>query len=68
MSFSSLGYLIAIFVIGIILYLPLAFVGQDENFFLAVIVECISNILFVVPINVLFLYYWDAKRQQSVSP
>lgn len=65
MILAFLGVIIAILVIANIAYLPLAFIGQDENFFLAVIVECISTILLVIPMNVLFLYYWDAKQQQA---
>lgn len=65
MILAFLGVVIAILVIANIAYLPLAFIGQDENFFLAVIVECISSILLVFPMIVLFLYYWDAKQQQA---
>ncbi|MBW4551195.1 MAG: hypothetical protein KME35_08815 [Aphanocapsa sp. GSE-SYN-MK-11-07L] len=63
---TLLGVVIAISLISFILYLPLSLVGQDENFVIAVISECINSILLVLPIIVLFLFYWDAKNQQTV--
>lgn len=66
MILSFMGVIIAIFLASFILYLPLSLVGQDENFVMAVISECISNILLVIPIIVLFLFYWNAKKQQIV--
>ncbi len=60
---TFIGVFIAIFLTSLILYLLLSLVGQDENFVIAVISECIMNILLVVPTIVLFLFYWDAKKQ-----
>lgn len=45
----------------------LSLVGQDENFVIAVICECIGHILSILPIIVLFLFYWDGKNQQLSS-
>ncbi len=61
MILTILGVVIAMLLSSLILYLPLSLIGQDENFIVAVISECISNILLVLPIIVLFLFYWDAK-------
>ena len=60
---TFIGLLILVFLTSLILYLSLSLVGQDENFVIAVINECIMNILFVLPTIVLFLFYWDAKKQ-----
>ena len=67
MILSFIVVILAIFLVSIILYLPLSLVGQDENFVIAVISECISSILLVMPIIVLFLFYWDAKNKIIVS-
>jgi hypothetical protein len=64
---TFLGAGIAIFITSFVLYLPLSVVGKNENFVVAVIAECISNILLVLPIIVLFLFYWEAKNQQTVT-
>jgi hypothetical protein len=58
---------LAILLVSFILYLPLSLVGQNDNFAIAVICECISNILLTLPIIVLFLFYWDTKSQAAIS-
>lgn len=65
---TFVGVAIAIVLISFILELPLSLIGQTENFVIAVIGECISNILLVLLIIVLFLFYWEAKNQQDVIP
>jgi len=63
MILTFIGVAIAIILSSLVLYVPLSFVGQDENFVIAVINECIGNIVLLVPIIVLFLFYWEAKNQ-----
>jgi hypothetical protein len=63
MILTFVGILIAIFLVSFSLYLLLSLTGQTENFIIAVICECISNLLLVLPIIILFLFYWDAKKQ-----
>jgi hypothetical protein len=58
---------IGIIIISFILDLPLSFIGKDENFIVAVISECMLNILLVLPTIILFLFYWDAKNKPVVS-
>lgn len=65
MILAFIGLTIAIFLVSFILYLPLGFAGQDENFFVAVICECVNNLLLSLFPIVLFLFYWDAKKDQS---
>lgn len=48
-------------------YLPLELVGQGENFIVEVIHECIGKILLSLIDIVLFLFYWEAKHEQSIS-
>lgn len=64
---TFIGVFLAILLMGVIFYLPLSFIGQDENFVVAVIYECLINILSVIPTLVLFLFYWEARSQQ-VNP
>ncbi|MEG4624434.1 hypothetical protein Q5691_09140 [Microcoleus sp. w1-18aA5] len=66
MILTYLGLFIASTIVSFILYLPLSFIGQEENFGVALIYECVANILAALPIIVLFLFYWDAKNQQPV--
>jgi hypothetical protein len=62
---TSIGLAIAIFLVSFILYYLLAvLVGQEENFVVAVICECINSILLSLLTIVLFLFYWDAKNEQ----
>jgi hypothetical protein len=63
---TFIGILIANFMASFILYLPLSLVGQKENFVIAVLSECISNILLLLPTIILFFFYWEAKSQQTV--
>ncbi|MBE9115556.1 hypothetical protein IQ249_06555 [Lusitaniella coriacea LEGE 07157] len=61
---TFIGVFLAAFLMGFVLYLPLSFIGQDENFIIAVLSECVVNILLIIPTLVLFLFYWEAKSQQ----
>jgi len=63
MILTFIGVAIAIILSSLVLYVPLSLVGQDENFVIAVINECIGNIVVLVPILVVFLFYWEAKNQ-----
>ena len=65
---TFLGVAIAIAFVSFILELPLALTGQTDNFVIAVISECISNILLLLLILVLFLFYLEAKNKQDVMP
>jgi hypothetical protein len=56
-----------IFLVSFILYLPLELAGQSENFVIAIICECVNNILLSLLTIVLFLFYWDAKNEPSGS-
>lgn len=60
---TFLGAFIAATLALFVLYIPLALVGQEENFIVAVITECVISVLFTLPTLVLFLFYWDAKGQ-----
>ncbi|VXD22047.1 hypothetical protein [Planktothrix paucivesiculata] len=64
---TFIGILIAIVIVSLILYLPLLILGKDEHFLIAVINECIINILLIIPTIVLFLFYWEAKNQRTIS-
>jgi hypothetical protein len=65
---TFVGVAIAIVLVSFMLELPLSLAGQTENFVIAVIGECISNILLLLLILVLFLFYSEAKNQQDVIP
>lgn len=67
MILTFIGLIVAIFLVSFILYLPLGLAGQDENFVVAVICECVNNILSSLLTIVLFLFYWDAKSEPSDS-
>ena len=67
MIFAFFGVLLTIFLTSLALYLPLISVGQDENFIIAVIDECVSSIILIVPTIVLFLFYWDVKQQRQAD-
>jgi hypothetical protein len=63
MILTFIGLSIAIFVLSFSSYSLLSLTGQSENFLIAVICECISNLLLGLLVIVLFLFYWDAKNQ-----
>jgi hypothetical protein len=65
MLLTFVGLAVAIFLVSFILYLPLELAGQSENFVVAIICECVNNILLSLLTIVLFLFYWDAKNEQS---
>ena len=67
MILTFIGLIVAIFLVSFILYLLLGLAGQDENFVVAVICECVNNILLSLFTIVLFLFYWDAKNEPSDS-
>jgi hypothetical protein len=67
MILTFIGLIVAIFLVSFILYLLLGLAGQDENFVVAVICECVNNILLSLLTIVLFLFYWDAKNEPSDS-
>jgi hypothetical protein len=73
---TILGTLIGSFLVAAVgmvltsfsLYFLLGLAGQEENFGVAVLYECVSNVLLTLPMLVLFLFYWDAKdRPASVG-
>ena len=66
MILTYLGLLITTITVSFILYLPLSLIGQQDNFGVELIYQCIASILSALPIIVLFLFYWDAKNQQPV--
>ncbi len=59
---TILGLVVVSTLVSLILYLPLSLIGQKENFAIALISECINNILIALLNIVLFLFYWDAKN------
>ena len=63
MILTFVGLVIVSALVSFILYVPLSLVGQEENFSIALIDECINSILLSLPNIVLFLFYWDAKNQ-----
>lgn len=67
MILTFIGLAIATALVSFILYLPLRLVGQDQNFVVAVICECVNSVLLSLLTIVLFLFYWDAKNEQSGS-
>ena len=67
MTLTVIGLSLAVFLVSFILYLLLALIGQSDNFIVAVMVECINNILLIIPVIVLFLFYWEAKNQAPVT-
>jgi hypothetical protein len=64
-TLTFIGVLFLLIPIDEILYLLLSFMGQSDNFVITVIYDCIVNILFSLPILVLFMFYWEAKRKRS---
>ncbi len=44
------------------LLLPPSLIGQEDNFFFAVLIECLSNLVSILFIIVPFLFYWEAKQ------
>lgn len=58
---TSIGLLVVSTLVAFLLYLPLGLLGQEENFAIALLYECINNVLFALFPIVLFLFYWDAK-------
>ncbi len=63
MTLTIIAVALFIYLIVFTLYSLLALIGQPDNFIVAVIVECVNNVLFVIPVIVLFLFYWEAKNQ-----
>lgn len=61
---TFIGLIVAMSLVYFVLYFLLGFAGQEENFVVAVIYECISSILLSLLTIVLFLFYWDAKNEQ----
>lgn len=59
---TFLVLLIASTLVFFLLYLPLSLAGEEENFVIAVIYECVTSILVTLVNIVLFLFYWDAKN------
>lgn len=66
MILTYLGLLITTITVSFILYLPLSLIGQQDNFGVELIYQCIASILSALPIIVLFLFYRDAKNQQPL--
>ena len=63
MILTFVGIALTIALVSLCLYLPLSLTGQTENFVIALICECITNLLLALPVIILFLFYWDAKNQ-----
>ncbi len=51
--------------LNIALYLPLTLMGQQDNFLIDLLYECISSVMFLLPTILLFLFYWEARNQRS---
>ena len=66
MILTYLGLFITLITVSFILYLPLSLIGQQDNFGVELIYQCLASILAALPIIILFLFYWDAKNQQPV--
>jgi hypothetical protein len=61
------GLVLANSLVSFVLYFLLGLAGQSENFVVAVICECIFNVLFSLLTIVLVLFYLDAKNKQLSS-
>jgi len=57
-------------ILGMILFIsfPLGLLNQDQNLIVQVLSECIYQILFIVPVLVLFMFYWNAKHAAAEAP
>ncbi len=60
---TFLGLILVVVLTSFLLYLPLQLAGQDENFLVDVIYECLINVLLSIFTIILFLFYWDAKNE-----
>jgi Uncharacterised protein family (UPF0259) len=67
MTLTFIGLSLAFFLVSFTSQLLFALVGQSGGFIVAVIAECINNILAIVPVIVLFLFYWEAKNQDRAA-
>jgi len=65
MILTCLGVLIAIGLTSFVLYFLLSLTGQEENYVVAVISECISSVFITFPAIVLFLFYWESKTEET---
>jgi hypothetical protein len=63
MLLTFVGASLVIGLISFVSYFLLGLSGQTDNFVVAVILECISNLILILPVIVLFLFYWDSKDQ-----
>ncbi|HEY9647777.1 MAG TPA: hypothetical protein V6C88_15485, partial [Chroococcidiopsis sp.] len=52
-------------VASLVIYFPVGLMGQQDNFFAAVLYNCIASILFSFLFVVVFLFYWEGRSQQS---
>lgn len=48
--------------------LPLGLLGFDQTLAAQVLAECIVQILLIVPVLVLFMFYWSAKHATAAPP
>ncbi|HEY9648126.1 MAG TPA: glycerophosphoryl diester phosphodiesterase membrane domain-containing protein [Chroococcidiopsis sp.] len=52
-------------VASLVIYFPVGLMGQQDNFFAAVLYNCIASILFSFLFVVVFLFYWEGRSQHS---
>ncbi len=60
-------FLIGLILVSAILYLPLAFVSFLDNFATNLFLDCLTSVLYVLIVIVLFLYYWEAVEQERAQ-
>ena len=63
-----LVFLGLIFGIILLIEFPLGLLNQDQNLIVQVLSECIYQILFIVPVLVLFMFYWNVKHAAADAP
>lgn len=63
MIVAVIGIVIVSSVLSLVLYLPLTLIGQETNFLLDIVNECLVNVIFSIIYIVLFLFYWESKSR-----
>ncbi len=61
---SFLLVMVVSVVASLAIYIPVGLTGQQDNFFAAILYNCIVSILFSFLFVVIFLFYWEARSQQ----
>lgn len=62
---TIVGVLITLSLIAVVLYLPVTLAGQTDNFWVAIVYDCIASVLLSILTILLFLFYWEARSQEQ---